>query len=415
MNVMLDSAAQRKIVFRVQKLVLQRHVNIGNVDLDQWSKDLERRTPSLLAAENDDAFERGIKDLLAELKSSHTDFYRSNRNPIKPEHAIGATLQSVTISDTQRWMFLDVFEDGAAARSGVRPGYLLVSVNGIPAAPAEYPAFRFGAEHHLTIQAPDDTATQDIALIVPERKATRPRLPFVEPKSVSYRMLTNQIGLVKVAYFSGMFGIRFSRVLDAAMASLKSQGCERLVIDLRGCIGGSLGFARLVSYMCPGRIPIGYDITRKRHRRGYDVSQLPRVPMPDPRAGIVFRLAQFSVRDKSLVLLTQGLGPQPFHGHIVVLVNAKTSSAGEMAAQFAKDTKLATLVGEKTAGLVAGADVFDVGFGYSLFLPVFGWFSPGGNYNEGSGVVPDICVEIDPMRLAEGTDDQLIKALDMLQ
>jgi carboxyl-terminal processing protease len=212
-----------------------------------------------------------------------------------------------------------------------------------------------------------------------------------------------------------MFGIRFSKVLDASMASLKSQGCDRLIIDLRGCIGGSLGFARLVSYMCPGRIPIGYDITRKRQQLGYDVAQLPRVRMPDTGTGIVFRLVQFSVRDKSLVLLTQGLGPQPFHGHIVVLINAKTSSAGEMAAQFAKDMKLATLVGEKTAGLVAGADVFDVGSGYSLFLPVFGWFSPGGNYNEGSGVVPDICVEIDPLRLAEGTDDQLNKALEIVQ
>ena len=204
------------------------------------------------------------------------------------------------------------------------------------------------------------------------------------------------MGLVKIAYFSGMFGIRFSKVLDAAMASLKSQGCDRLIIDLRGCIGGSLGFARLVSYMCPGRIPIGYDITRKRQQRGYDVAQLPRVRMPDTRLGILFRLAQFSVRDKSLVLLTQGLGPQPFHGHIVVLINAKTSSAGEMAAQFAKDTKLATLVGEKTAGLVLGADVFDVGYGYSLFLPVFGWFSPSGSYNEGSGVVPDVSSTLIP-------------------
>ena len=415
MNQMLDLAARRKIVLRVRNLVLQRHVNLGNVDLDEWSKEVEERTPSLLTAENDGAFEQGIHDLLAELKSSHTDFYRSNRNPIKPEHAIGATFRSVTISETRRWMFLDVFEDSAAARSGVRPGYLLVSVNGVPAAPPEYPTFRFGAEHRLTIQAPNNTTTLDVAVMVPERKATRPRLPFVEPKSVSYRMLTNRIGLVRVAYFSGMFGIRFSRVLDAAMASLKSQGCDRLIVDLRGCIGGSLGFARLVSYMCPGRVPIGYDITRKRQRRGYDVAQLPRVRMPDTKAGIVFRLAQFSARDKSLVLLTQGLGPQPFHRHIVVLINAKTSSAGEMAAQFAKDTKLATLVGEKTAGLVAGADVFDVGSGYSLFLPVFGWFSPGGNYNEGSGVVPDICVEIDPVRLAGGTDDQLNKALEIAQ
>jgi C-terminal processing protease CtpA/Prc len=412
---MLDTTDRRKIILRVRDLVLKRHVNIGNVDLSQWSQRLDERMPSLLAAEDDGAFERGIQALLAEIKSSHTDFYRAQRNPTKPEHTIGATLRPETISGTERWMFLDIFEDGAAAQSGVRPGYLLLSVNGVPVVPPEYPTFRFGAEHHLTVQAPNETMTNDVAVTVPERKTTRPKLPFVEPKSVSYRMLTDKIGLVKIVYFSGMFGIRFSKILDAAIASLKSQGCDRLIIDLRGCIGGSLGFARLASYLCPGQTPIGYDITRKRHQQGYDVTQLPRVSMPDTRSGIIFRLAQFLIRDKSLVLLTQGLGNQPFHGHIVVLINEKTSSAGEMAAQFAKDAKLACLLGKKTAGMVAGADVFAVGSGYSLFLPVFGWFSANGNYNEGSGVVPDIDIHVDPVRLAEGKDDQLNKALEILQ
>lgn len=115
------------------------------------------------------------------------------------------------------------------------------------------------------------------------------------------------------------------------------------------------------------------------------------------------------------MLLTQGLGKQPFHGHMTVLVNEKTSSAGEMAAQFAKDAKLATLVGQQTAGLVLGSDVFDVGYGYTLYLPVFGWYSPSGSHNEGSGVEPDIPVDIDPMCLAEGKDVQLSKAIEMLQ
>ena len=412
---MLDSTARRKIISRIETLVLKRAFNIGNIDLKEWCRKVNERTSELVEAENDSAFEQGIHDLLGRLKSSHLDFYRSDRNPISPEHAIGATLRSVTILDAQRWMFLDVFEDSPAARSGVTPGYLLLSVNGIPAVPPEYPAFRFGEEHQLTIQLPNNTKTQNIVVMVPERKATRPRLPFVEPKSVSHRMLTNQVGIVKIAYFSGMFGIRFSKVLDAAIASLKAQGCDRLIVDLRGCIGGSLGFARLVSYMCPGQIPIGYDITRKRQQRGYDVGQLPRVRMPDTRVEVLFRLAQFSVRDKSLVLLTQGLGKQPFHGHMAVLINEKTSSAGEMAAQFAKDTKVATLIGQKTAGLVLGSDMFDVGYGYTLYLPVFGWYSPSGSYNEGSGVMPDVLVDIDPVCLAEGKDVQLNKALEMIQ
>lgn len=412
---MLDSAARLKIISRIETLVRKRHFNIGNIDLEAWCKEVDERTPALLEAENDSVFEQGIHDLLAKLRSSHTDFYRSDRSPTKPEHAISATLRSVPVADTQRWMFLDVFEDGPAARSGIRPGYLLISVNGVATTPPEYPAFRFGEKHQLTVQLPSDTKTQDIVVMVPERKATRPRLPFVEPKSVGYRMLTDRVGIVRIAYFSGMFGIRFSKVLDAAIASLKAQGCERLIVDLRGCIGGSLGFARLVSYMCPGRIPVGYDVTRKRQQRGYDVAQLPRVPMPDTRLGVLLRLAQFSVRDKSLVLLTQGLGKQPFHGRMAVLVNEKTSSAGEMAAQFAKDTKLATLIGQKTAGLVLGADVFDVGYGYTLYLPVFGWYSSSGTHNEGSGVVPDVPVDIDPVCLAEGNDTQLNKALEIVQ
>ena len=305
---MLDSTARLKIISRIETLVLKNHFNIGNVDLQEWCREVDQRTPALVEAENDSVFEQGIHDSLAKLKSSHTDFYRPDRNPTKPEHAIGATLRSVTVLNTQRWMFLDVFEDSPAARSGVTPGYLLISVNGIPTAPPEYPAFRFGEEHQLTIQLPNDTKTQDIVVMVPERKKTLPRLPFVEPKSVSYRMLTKRVGTVKIAYFSGMFGIRFARMLDTAIASLKAQGCDRLIIDLRGCIGGSLGFARLVSYMCPGQVPIGYDITRKLQQRGYDVAQLPRVRMPDTRAGVLFRLAQFSVRDKSLMLLTQGIG-----------------------------------------------------------------------------------------------------------
>lgn len=414
MNEMLDSASRRKIVSRVRDLVLKHHVNIENIDLNEWCKEVDERIPALVGAENDSVFELGIHDLLDKLKSSHTDFYRSDSHPTKPEHAIGATFRSVTAFDTQRWMVLDVFEDSPAARAGVKPGYLLLRVNGIPAAPPEYPVFTFGEEHQLTLQLPNNTKTQSIAVMVPDRKATRPRLPFVEPKSVSYRMLTERVGILKIPYFSGMFGIRFSRVLDAAIASLKAQGCDCLVIDLRGCIGGSLGFARLVSYMCPDRIPIGYDITRQRQQRGYDVADLPRVRMPDTRAGIIFRLAQFSVRDKSLVLLTQGLGHQPFHGHMVVLINEKTSSAGEIAAQFAKDTRLATLIGQKTAGLVLGADVFDVGCGYTLYLPVFGWYGPSGSHSEGSGVVPDVPVDIDPMCLAEGKDVQLNKALDMI-
>ena len=228
-------------------------------------------------------------------------------------------------------------------------------------------------------------------------------------------MLTHRVGLLRVPFFPGSFGIRFSKLLKAAVDDLKSNGCDRLIVDLRGCLGGSLGFANLVSYLCADQIPIGYDVTRNRLQRGYTTAELPRVPMPQTKAAVLFCLARFSVQDKSLMLLTQGLGRQPFHGRVVMLVNEFTNSAGEMAAQFAKDTKLATLVGQKTMGNVLGSTTFNVGSGYTLYIPIFGWYSSNGNYAEGLGVQPGVVVDLDPEALASGTDAQLNSALDVLQ
>ncbi len=149
-----------------------------------------------------------------------------------------------------------------------------------------------------------------------------------------------------------------------AFTDLKQHGCDRLIIDLRGNIGGSLGFAGLASYMCPGKISIGNSLTPQRLRTGYDRNMLPRVPMPRTKPELLLTLARFSFRDKSVVLLTQGLGEQPFHKKIVVLVNELTNSAAEMVASFAAENRLATIIGKKTAGNVMGAANFKVGSGY---------------------------------------------------
>jgi len=45
----------------------------------------------------------------------------------------------------------------------------------------------------------------------------------------------------------------------------------------------------------------------------------------------------------------------------------------------------------------------------------FGWYSPSGTYTEGSGVRPDVPIDIDPDRLAYGEDAQVNKALELLE
>ena len=112
-----------------------------------------------------------------------------------------------------------------------------------------------------------------------------------------------------------------------------------------------------------------------------------------------------------MVLVTEGLGPQPFHGRIVILTNEFTHSAAEMVASFAHDNKLATLVGTKTSGEVLGGANFKLPKGYRLRMPVAGWYTWKGECIEGKGVPPDSPVDISIEALIAQRDDQLDAAV----
>ncbi len=207
-------------------------------------------------------------------------------------------------------------------------------------------------------------------------------------------------------------GLAFAKSLDGAIVWLKQHGCDRLIIDLRGNVGGGLGFARLASYLCADKVPIGYSVTPKRQRKSYKPEEFERVVYPDSRLGFAATLTRFALRDKSIFLMTQGLVPQPFHGHIAILVNEWTNSAAEVVTSFAKENRLATIIGIKTAGNVLGAVNAKVGAGYWVRLPVVGWYTAHGDSIEGNGIVPD--VEIDPGELNQRTDRQLAAAIRVL-
>jgi carboxyl-terminal processing protease len=409
-----DQKQRSEILFAVRKRILKHHVAAAGVNYENWSRLFDQRVPELLAADRDQ-FETGVQQVLAELRSSHTVFYHERTIQVLPQHSINATFRSFKPQDgDEKWFFLDVFEDGPASLAGIRPGDLLLAVDGTPYVPPSMPRFKIGYTHRLSVSNSRGANHRDVAVEVPFRKGTKARPPLVAPRSLVHAIIAPHVGLLRILYFPGAFGLEFARALDAAVADLKGQGCDRLVIDLRGNIGGSLGLARLASYLCPGQLPIGHSLTPQRLRVGYDPKTLPGVPMPQSKGELFFTLARFAFRDKSVFLLTQGLGAQPFHGNIAMLVNEWTNSAAEMVASFAAENHLATIVGTNTAGNVLGAANFAVGSGYWLRLPVFGWYTSRGNCLEGNGISPDAPVDVDPHVLNNGLDQQMEKAIDIV-
>ena len=406
-----------KILSTIKNLVVERHINVSNPNQDYspWLRLVDERTSALMDVEGK-AFENEVGELLGALGSSHTAFFHQRRDSIPAPYSINATLRPIDTASGKRWMFVDVIEDGVAFHTGIRPGEFLLSIDSEPVVPPKSANFRIGGSHQVEIAGFSGSRRQ-VTIRVPSR-AAKDRPPMIEPRSLSHRVVAPDVGYVRVATFPGAVGQTFARDLDNAIRDFKDQGVQRLIVDVRGNIGGGLGSLRLMSYLCPSKLEIGYSLTRRRFRKGYRKENLTRIgKIPATKAELLMMALRFKIfhRDRSMVLVTEGLGPQPFHGRIALLINEHTHSAAEMVASFAKQNRLAMLVGTRTAGEVLGGANFTLTSGYVLRMPVAGWYTWHEECIEGRGVEPDLLTENSAESLATGTDSQFENALGLVK
>jgi carboxyl-terminal processing protease len=239
--------------------------------------------------------------------------------------------------------------------------------------------------------------------------------PYAEPTPVTCSTLAGSVGYLKVSILPGLLGLDVARQIDAGIAALKD--CDSLVLDLRGHLGGGLGVLRLMSHLTPSKLPIGYTVTRKKAESGFakeSLLKLDRLPTDRPNPLAIMTMAiKFVGRDPSVVLVSEGLGARKWHGHVVILTNEHTVSAGEMVCAFARENNLAKIVGTETAGRLIPGSGFKVGHGYMVIMPKAKYITWGGQTFEGKGISPDIVVPWSPESFAAGRDNQLECAMQI--
>jgi C-terminal processing protease CtpA/Prc len=245
------------------------------------------------------------------------------------------------------------------------------------------------------------------------------KLHFLEPTLVQARELKDGIGYLKIAMFPGMVGVEVANEISSAVAKLG--GVESLIIDLRGNTGGGIGALRVMSLLTPNRIPVGFALDRHRvtanlesEKQGF--RRFSRIPSSTKTLWrLALQFAPTMMAKKPIVLQTEGLGKQLFHGRIVLLVDRHTASAAEMIVAFARENKLATIVGEKTAGRLLSATSVKVGYGFRLALPTGAYYTWRGSILEGTPIEPDELIEFDWRQRRFGSDIQLERAAALLE
>src|ERR1035438_8533290 len=297
-NLSLD---QRRQIFDKTVAKVTKHYFDPNFNGTEWPKRARESRDAILSAGDPDQSDLRIHDLVRSLKTSHTGFFHQSVRRVPARLAIGASFRRAETAAGPRWVAQDVNEGGPAHSAGLKPLDVLKSVNGTFVCPPEQPMFPMGSQVELALRRGDD----DIVLRVTIPQPRDRKQPYSEPKAVAWARMEDSVGYLKVTILPGQLGLDVSRAIDAAVAELES--CERLILDLRGHLGGGLGVLRLMSHLTPAKLPIGYTITRRRTESGYDKSKLPRLdrlPTHLPNfLGVALMALKYVGRDPSVLLV----------------------------------------------------------------------------------------------------------------
>lgn len=203
----------------------------------------------------------------------------------------------------------------------------------------------------------------------------------IEVPTVEYEMMENHIGYLQITEFEEVTSEQFR----TAMEDLRSQGMEKLVIDLRDNPGGVLGsVCDILEQILPKGL-IVYTEDKNGKREEYFATGEHELEIP-----------------------------------LTVLVNGQSASAAEIFAGAVKDYGIGTLVGTTTFGKGIVQRIMELGDGTAIKLTIAKYYTPNGNYIHEVGIEPDVEIELsEDMKkkavIEKSEDNQLQKAIEILQ
>ena len=220
----------------------------------------------------------------------------------------------------------------------------------------------------------------------------------IEVPTVEYEMLDNEIGYLAVSQFDLITEKQFSEAIE----SMKNQGMNKLIIDLRNNPGGVMQTAlAMLDYVLEDDISTYKDPYGNKENQGKTLLLY--------TADKEEKGDSFSCSDgKSLNI------------PIVLLINESSASASEIFAGALKDYGAAEIVGTTSFGKGIVQSVFPLADGSAVKLTTEHYYTPSGKDIHGKGIEPDVTVEpneelIKRLVVEHEKDNQLQAAVDVLE
>ena len=200
----------------------------------------------------------------------------------------------------------------------------------------------------------------------------------IEIPSVNLQIREDKVAYIELYQFSEAARQAF---LDAAINIINSEA-DRIVLDLRNNPGGYLEVAQYIA---------GWFLEK----------------------GNIVAIEDFGLDNQNREYQSEGpanLSPYP----LVVLINGGSASASEILAGALRDNRDIKLIGEQSFGKGSVQSLEDLSQG-SLKITIARWLTPKGILINGTGLTPDIEVELTEDDFNNNLDPQFDKAIEVVR
>lgn len=263
----------------------------------------------------------------------------------------------------------NVFEGSAAEKAGIQSGDTILSVDGTSVdelsltGTAQTVRGENGTEVNLAISRNGKPLTFTV-------NRSNVSLP-----TVLSRMVEGNIGYIHIFTFSRHTPDEFKKQLS----TLKDQGCEKLIIDLRMNPGGMIdSVVAVADQILTGGTVVSYH-TMHQGSENFTIKGIDN-PMP-----------------------------------MTVLIDKNSASASEILAGAVQDKKEGTIIGETSYGKGTVQAVYPDGNREALKISIAEYRTAAGRIIDKKGIVPDIPVEQTGHPFSFSSDNVLQKAVDVLK
>lgn len=200
----------------------------------------------------------------------------------------------------------------------------------------------------------------------------------ISVSSVDSKMLSDEIGYIQIKSFTEHVSDEFKEHYERLLSKNSMKG---MILDLRNNPGGSLQQCEILADYILGEQVI---VTTKDGKGNIEEAKSDAKKIEIP---------------------------------YIVLINQGSASASEILAGAIKDTKSAKLLGNTSFGKGLVQSIVPWGKDTAIKLTIAQYFTPNGNYIHGTGIEPDIMIELskDYNRDDISTDNQLQKAMEELK